>query len=413
MLEFLLCAFFTILPDYLIKRYGFGRRWGQEITFFSMWYELRWGITLCIVLTLALITTIFYYHPSAINATPFYRTVTIMPEITGRVDEIYVTNSQIVQKGEPLFRLSDASQRAAVESARARVAEVDAQYATSTAQLAQAQGKVAAAQGEVDQALFDLRAVRDALKIDVDLVSTRQVEKVQNHVTEAQGKLDSAIAERDAVIAQLESVLPAQRSSATEALAQAITELDKTIVYAGVTGQLTQFVLQRGDVVNSMFRPAGILVPTESGPSGRKAVQAGFSQLSSLVVKPGTIAEISCLSKPFTVIPMVVTRVQPIIAAGQVVATDRLIDVRDHSRPGTITAVMEPLYENGMDGVMPGTTCMAVAYTNNHERLGSADLSSAQTLFYHVVDTVALVHAAGLRIRTIILPVQHLVFSSH
>jgi hypothetical protein len=31
----------------------------REITLFSMWYELRWGITACVLLTLSLITVIF------------------------------------------------------------------------------------------------------------------------------------------------------------------------------------------------------------------------------------------------------------------------------------------------------------------------------------------------------------------
>ena len=45
MLEFLICALFTIVPDYLIKRFVYKKRWGAEITFFTVWYELRWGIT--------------------------------------------------------------------------------------------------------------------------------------------------------------------------------------------------------------------------------------------------------------------------------------------------------------------------------------------------------------------------------
>ena len=59
MLEFLLCSVVTILPDFLVRRYLQGKRWGHEITFFSMWYELRWGVTACVLLTVALITLIF------------------------------------------------------------------------------------------------------------------------------------------------------------------------------------------------------------------------------------------------------------------------------------------------------------------------------------------------------------------
>jgi hypothetical protein len=53
----------TILPDYLFRRFVQGKRIGHEITLFSVWFELRWGITLCLILTVSLITTIFYLFP--------------------------------------------------------------------------------------------------------------------------------------------------------------------------------------------------------------------------------------------------------------------------------------------------------------------------------------------------------------
>ena len=69
MLEMLFCSMLTILPDYLFRRYVQGRRLGHEITFYSVWFELRWGITSCVVLTVCLITVIFYNHPSTTNVT--------------------------------------------------------------------------------------------------------------------------------------------------------------------------------------------------------------------------------------------------------------------------------------------------------------------------------------------------------
>src|SRR5574337_546752 len=88
MLEMLLCSLVTLLPDYLYRRYVQGKRLGKEITFYSVWFELRWGITGCLVLTILLITTIFYNHPSTTNVTLFFRTVPILPEMNGRVAEI-------------------------------------------------------------------------------------------------------------------------------------------------------------------------------------------------------------------------------------------------------------------------------------------------------------------------------------
>ncbi len=59
MLELFLCSLVTILPDYMLRRRFQGKRWGEQINFFTVWYELRWGITLCAMLTIGLITIFF------------------------------------------------------------------------------------------------------------------------------------------------------------------------------------------------------------------------------------------------------------------------------------------------------------------------------------------------------------------
>jgi hypothetical protein len=119
------------------------------------------------------------------------------------------------------------------------------------------------------------------------------------------------------------------------------------------------------------------------------------------------------MSKPFTVIPMVVTRVQPVVAAGQLKPADVLLDAQQRARPGTLTVVMEPLYEGGLSEVMPGSKCIANAYTSNHELLEEGDLGFGETLFLHMVDTVGVIHAIILRMQALLMPVQMLVFAGH
>src|SRR5215218_4571614 len=127
MIEILLCSLLTILPDYLYRRYAQGKRFGKEITLFSVWFELRWGIVACLMLTVGLITVIFYNHPSTTNATLFYRTVPIVPEANGRVAQVYVKGvSDEVKQGAPIFRLDSGTEGAAAESARRKIAEVEA-----------------------------------------------------------------------------------------------------------------------------------------------------------------------------------------------------------------------------------------------------------------------------------------------
>src|ERR1700743_544951 len=126
MLELILCSTLTLLPDFLFRRFVQGKRLGREITLFSVWYELRWGITLCLILTVLLITVVLYNHPSSKNVNSLFRTISIFAETGGRVPEVYVAYRQKVTKGQPLFKLDGKRQEADIATARARVVEVEA-----------------------------------------------------------------------------------------------------------------------------------------------------------------------------------------------------------------------------------------------------------------------------------------------
>lgn len=410
MIEVLLCSVVTILPDFLIRRFAQGKRIGREITLYSVWYELRYGITACLGLTIVLLTLILYFHPSTKSAISFYRTIPILPEGSGRVEEVYVGIREKVKAGQRLFKLDSSRQEAALETARLRVSEIDAALALAATELATADARIEEARSAYQQAVDELETKTELQRRNAGTVAQREIEKLQNIVDGRQAAVSAVLAGKQSVEAQISSVLPAQRSTAEAALAEARVELDKTVVYAGVDGLLEQFTLRKGDIVNPVMRPAGVLIPAEAG---RQVLVAGFGQLEAQVMKVGMVAEATCISMPMTIIPMVVTEVQDLIAAGQVRASDQLIDAQQVVRPGTITVFMEPLFEGGFDGVPPGSSCIANAYTNNHDRLSDDGLSTAQWVFLHVIDTVGVVHAIILRIQALLLPVQTLVLSGH
>ncbi|WP_264210644.1 HlyD family secretion protein [Leisingera thetidis] len=409
MIETLLCALVTILPDFLFRRFVQGKRIGRELTLFSIWYELRWGLTACVMLTLTVITTLFYFHPATNSVASYFRTVTILPQVGGRVAEVYVENNQEVAAGQPLLRLEGLSQKAAVESARAAIAQVEASRSLADTDLAKADAGIAQAQAGLAQARDDLERNQELRDQGSSAVRLSEIERLENLVNERMAALDAARAQKAAVQQQIEVLIPAQMASAEAQLELANAELGKTMVAAGVDGRVEQFALQVGDYVSPVLRPAGILVPLSSG---RNRFQAGFSQMAAQVIKPGMIGEIGCMTKPFTVIPMVVVGVQDVIASGQLRPTDELRDLQNSRQPGTITVFMEPLYEGSAEAVPPGSNCIANVYTSNHERLEHDDsLGAGQRIFLHVVDTIGVVHAAGLRLRLLLMPVQTLVFS--
>jgi multidrug resistance efflux pump len=408
MIEVLLCSVVTILPDFLYRRFVQGKRVGREITLYSVWYELRYGITACLGLTVVLLTLILYFHPSTTSAVSFYRTVPILPEGSGRVEEVYVGLRDTIKAGEPIFRLDSSKQEAALLTAERRVAETDAAFAVAKTELAGADARIQEAQSSYQQAVDELQTKTELQKRNPSTVPQRELEKLKNVVDGRQAGLSAVLAAKQSVEAQISSLLPAQKASAEAALSQAQVDVDKTVVRAGVDGTLEQFTLRKGDIVNPVMRSAGVLIPTEAGRAG---LVAGFSQLEAQVMKTGMIAEVTCISKPMAIIPMVVTAVQDLIATGQVQASDRLIDAQQTVRPGTITVYLEPLFAGGFDGVPPGSSCIANAYTNNHDRLDDEDLGTAQWAFLHVIDTVGVVHAIILRIQALLLPVQTLVLS--
>ena len=408
MLEMMICSLFTLVPDYLYRRYVQGKRFGKEINIFTVWFELRWGITTCLILTVLVITTVFYNHPATTSAGLFFRTVPILPEANGRVAEIFVQTRDRVAQGAPIFRLDNTKQAAAVETARRKSAEVDASLAVAKADAVKAQGQLQQAEGALQQARDELETKQDLYKRNPGNVPFRDIEKLQVAVTANEGAVAAAGAARDAADVRVSSVLPAEKASAEAQLNQAQVDLDKTVIRAGVSGTVEQFVLRVGDIVNPLMRPAGILVP-----DAETKLQAGFNQIESQIMKPGMIAEVTCVSKPFTIIPMVVTEVQEVIAAGQIRSGEQLVDVQQVTRPGTLLAILEPLFRDGLDGVTPGSSCIANAYSNNHDIIVAEGTSTMKRVALHVVDALALVHALILRLQALVLPFKTLVFGGH
>ena len=410
----MLCSLFTLFPDYLYRRYGQGKRFGQEITFYSFWYEFRYGLTACLMLTIALITVVFYFHPATHNVTSYFRTIPILPETNGRVAEVLVPFSGDVEKGAPLFRLDDSVQKAALETATKRIAEIDASLAVAQVEIAVAEGQKQQAVGAYEQALEELQTKQELMRRNADVVAQREIERLQKVVEQRQGAVKAAEASKQAAETKVSTLLPAQKRSAEAERAQAEVDLSKMVVYAGVSGRVEQFTLRVGDIVNPFMRPAGVLIPKETRKADNRIVLvAGFNQVEAQVIKPGMAVEVSCLSKPWTIVPMVVAEVQNYIAAGQVRASDQLIDAQQTTRPGTITTFLQPLYEESVNDITAGSSCFANAYSNNHEELADPNIGFGRWIFLHIVDTVSIVHAMILRLQVLVLPIKLMVFGGH
>ena len=288
----------------------------------------------------------------------------------------------------------------------------DASMATAKADILTAEGKLSEAKGALEQAADELRTKSTLQQRNSDIVAAREIEKLQTLVATRQGTVDAAAAAKESAQTKITTVLPAERASAEAELAAAQVELDKMTTYAGVDGRVDQFVLRVGDIVQPapVTRAAGILIPEGAGES---RLFAGFNQIEAQVLEVGMVGEATCISKPMTIIPLVVTKIQNVIAAGQILGTAQLTEMQQIGPPGTVLAWLDPLYEGGLNGVPPGSSCIANVYSNHHDELSAKGIGWLEKVYLHIVDTVALVHALVLRLQAIVLPLKALVFGGH
>jgi multidrug resistance efflux pump len=412
MLELLLCSILTLLPDYLFRRYVQGKRIGHEITLFSVWYELRWGITLCLILTVVLIMTVLYNHPSSKAVNALFRTVSIFAETGGRVEKVYVGYNEHVKKGQPLIKLDSSRQEAAIDTAKAKIAEVDGALILAKADVLTSEGKLDEAKGNYQQAVDEYETKKKLYERNPDVVARRELEKLKTLVMTREGSVDAAQATKDAAELRVSTILPAQKVSAEAELAAAKVELERMTIRAGVDGRVDQFVARPGDIVQPapVTRAIGLLIPDGAGED---RLLAGYNQIEAQVIKVGMIGEAACISKPLTIIPLVVSRVQDVIAAGQILQTNQLTELEKLGPPGTVLVVLEPLYEGVLDNVPPGSSCIANVYSDHHEQIASKDTGTLERTYLHFVDAVALIHAIVLRLHAVVLPVQALLFAGH
>lgn len=408
MLELVFSALITIFPDYLYRRYKQGKRWGHEITLFNVWYELRWGLTACAILAVTLITVIFYFHPSTRNVSAAFRTVTILSDRAGRVAEVYVANNDDVKAGEAIFRLDTTRPEAAAETAKRRIEEIEAALGLTATEVASATARVEATEADLAQAASDLERRLELAERNNTVVSEQELERLQTALSGAESRREAAIATLEGAKLRQTTLLPAQLETARAVLTEAENEISKSTVFAEVDGTVTQFLLKPGDIVNPILRPAGILVPEVTG-QGRYI--AAFGQISASVLKPGMLVEITCASKPLTIIPTVVDDVQDVIAAGQFRPGDALLDQQDRARPGTVTAFLAPVFPQHLESIPPGSACVGVAYTSRAKEIDAGEITGLSAFTARIVDGMGIANAIVLRAQAILLPVKTLVFN--
>jgi len=363
------------------------RRRGEKMTVWNM----KTAVFMWAVLAFALFLTIFYFHPKTYAGIVPFRTVSVVAQTAGPVTELAVENEQRVKAGDLLFRIENSAQKAALKEAEAQLALIDAAQS-------KAEDSIVVAQATVDQAEAELTKLRDELSDAKTLVergagTTNQVLEVETALAATEAELNAAKAQLDLASVDLQDTIPAQRRAAEIAIESAKVALGYTEVRSFTDGTVTQLALNVGSPATTLvLRPAMIIIPDRiEGVPIR--IAAGFNQISRSTIYEGMPAEIACDSNAnllFTnsVLPARVAKIQPAIAAGQVVPNGDLMDMGRAVERGTVLALLELAYPEQEDLLLDGSGCIVQTYTDN-----------LHGIFGHVIAATGVIKAVGLRLK--------------
>lgn len=177
--------------------------------------------------------------------------VPIAPEISGTIEEILVSNNQVVQPGDPLMRLDDETYRIAVNKARADLEDVAQSLGAGVASVAAAESALVSARTNLDyverqaERTFELEKEGLLAQIHGDTMRTK-VEQAKIAVTDAEAKL-----EEEKVGLGVEGEQNPRYQSSLAALQQAEIDLADTEIVAPGLGVVTNIQIAEGHFATS------------------------------------------------------------------------------------------------------------------------------------------------------------------
>ena len=213
----------------------------------------RWTLII-----LAAIVALYLYSIIADRMTPYTSQATVQafvvrmaPEVSGRVQEVPVSDNQKVKAGDILFRIDPQTYEIALKQADARLANVGQTIGANTAAVAAAQERLIEAQAKrehvIEQSNRTLELVKKGVYSEArkDLV-VKEIDVAEASVREAESELERARQE----LGPQGNDNP-QFREALAAVEQAKLNLVRTTVIAPADGVITNLQLADGEYVDA------------------------------------------------------------------------------------------------------------------------------------------------------------------
>ena len=189
------------------------------------------------------------------------QTMIVSPQVGGYVTEVLVQDFQHVTAGQILVRIDDRTYRQRVAQNEAAIAAQTASLDNSAqsrraaeSQVALQQAAIANAQAQLARAEADMRRVNEL--VSAGSVSLRERDQTLAALRQAQAGVRQAMAQRQIAIEQVRTVsvgragLAAGVEGARAANAQAMLDLDRTVIRAPRDGNLGEVGVRVGQLVN-------------------------------------------------------------------------------------------------------------------------------------------------------------------
>ena len=250
----------------------------------------RWTLII-----LAVCGVLMVYYIVADRVTPYTTqarvnalVVPIAPEVSGTVTEVAVRSNQLVEAGDPLFKVDPERYKLAVETAKANLQSARQATGASTANIDAAEAQVVSAQANLLRAEQDAVRLRRIKQEDPGAISDRRVEMADASYTAAKASVRAAEANLERARQDLGETGEANFRilQAQAGLEQAELDLQRTSVTAPDDGVVTDVRVDRGNFAQAGAPLMTFLVSHDIW------VQADFTENNLGNIKPGDEVEI-------------------------------------------------------------------------------------------------------------------------
>ena len=245
-----------------------------------------------LVVALALVALVFVIWrvdsaPSTNDAYASADTIDVVPEVSGRIVELAVTDNQAVKQGDLLFRIDPRPYEANLAKAEASLAALDKQIMLTQRSVdAQQFGARAAAK----QASDTLRRTEPLLR--EGFVSAEEVDRARTAQRAAEADLNAVLLQAQSAASSVSGVdaLVAQRAAVEADIALTKLHLEMATVRAPFDGRVISLKTSVGQFASAM-RPIFTLIDTRHW-----YVIANFRETDLKNIRSGTLATIRLMS---------------------------------------------------------------------------------------------------------------------